>query len=305
MKKEFLVEEKDINKRLDVYLEEKLESFSRSQVKNLISASEVLINDTKPKKAGQLLKLNDSVIVKIELKDEQESLVAEDLPLDIIFEDEYLAVVNKAQGMVVHPAAGNHSGTLANALMHHFKNLSSVNSSVRPGIVHRLDKDTSGLLVIAKNDEVHKSLAEQIKQKTAKRVYRAIVSGVVKEDEGRIEKNLERSKKDRIKIAVTTEGRGKTAITDYKVLARFDNFSYVEFYLLTGRTHQIRVHAKYIGHPVLGDATYGYNYKNIKLKGQLLHAFKLSFIHPVTNKFMTFEAPLPDYFEKMLKKLDN
>ena len=304
MKEEFLISEDNINKRLDVYLEEQLKGFSRSQVKNLITSGEVLVNEVKPKKAGQILKLGDVLLVN-KKEQEQIDIIAEDLPINVIYEDEYLAVINKAQGMVVHPAAGNHSGTLANALMHHFKNLSTVNSAVRPGIVHRLDKDTSGLLVIAKNNEAHKSLAEQIKEKTAKRVYRAVVSGVIKEDEGRIDKNLDRSKRDRKKIAVTTEGRGKTAITEYKVLKRFNNFTYVEFNLLTGRTHQIRVHAKHIGHPVLGDATYGHTYKNIKLKGQLLHAFKLSFTHPVTGEPMSFEAPLPDYFEKMLKKLSN
>lgn len=304
MQNKFLISQENVSKRLDVFLEENLEKLTRSQIKNLIEAGKVLLNEQKPKKAGQTLKLGDSVFIN-RVEQQQVNIVAEDLPLNIVYEDEYLAVINKEQGMVVHPAAGNHSGTLANALMHHFQDLSTVNSGVRPGIVHRLDKDTSGLLVIAKNNEVHENLAKQIKEKTAKRVYRAIVSGIIKEDEGRIDKNLERSKKDRKKIAVTTEGRGKTAVTEYKVLERFNNFTYVEFNLLTGRTHQIRVHAKHIGHPVLGDATYGHTYKNIKLKGQLLHAFKLSFIHPKTSELMLFEAPLPDYFEKMLKKLSN
>ena len=171
--------------------------------------------------------------------------------------------------------------------------------------MHRLDKDTSGLLVIAKNNDVHEKLAKQIREKSAKRVYLAICSGNIKEDSGVINKNLDRSTKDRKKIAVTTPTKGRIAITEYKVLERFNNFSYVEFNLLTGRTHQIRVHAKYIGHPILGDATYGHAYKNIKLKGQLLHAHKLSFTHPITGQFMTFEAPLPLYFEKMVKTLFN
>ena len=304
MQKEFVVDELNINKRLDVFLEGQMANISRSQIKNLIEQDLVLVNDVLPKKAGQTLKLQDKILVDIKQNDAH-NIIAEDLPLNIIFEDEYLAVINKEQGMVVHPAAGNYSGTLVNALMHHFTHLSSINSSVRPGIVHRLDKDTSGLLVIAKNNEVHENLAKQIKEKSAKRVYRAICSGIIKEDSGVINKNLIRSTKDRKKIEVTTETKGRSAITEYKVLDRLAGFTYVEFNLLTGRTHQIRVHAKYLGHPVLGDASYGHNYKKIKLNGQLLHAYKLSFTHPITKERMTFEAPLPAYFQKMLTILSN
>lgn len=304
MKQEFTILKQDENKRLDIFLSEQLQKTTRSQIKNLIEQQKVLLNEKLPQKAGTVLKENDKVTVE-ETINEQIDITAENLPLEIVYEDEYLAVINKPQGMVVHPAAGNKSGTLVNALLHHFKNLSSVNTEVRPGIVHRLDKDTSGLLVIAKNNEVHESLAKQIKEKTAKRVYRAIVSGVIKEDSGTINKNLERSKSDRKKIAVTTEGRGKSAITEYKVLERFSHFTYIEFNLKTGRTHQIRVHSKYIGHPVLGDKTYGYDYKNIKLVGQLLHAYKLSFTHPVTGQYLEFKSNLPDYFLKTIKKLEN
>jgi 23S rRNA pseudouridine1911/1915/1917 synthase len=304
MKEKWTVLKEDENKRLDVFLNEKLPSTSRSQIKNYITQSKVFLNEQIPQKAGVLLKEHDLVTMD-EIKTEPMHIVAEDLPLDIVYEDEYLAVINKPQGMVVHPAVGNHSGTLVNALLHHFKQLSSVNTEIRPGIVHRLDKDTSGLLVIAKNNKVHEHLAEQIKQKTAKRVYRAIVSGVIKEDSGVIEKNLERSKSDRKKIAVTTDVRGKTAITKFTVLKRFSHFTYVEFELKTGRTHQIRVHSKYIGHPVLGDATYGYDHKNFKLAGQLLHAYKLSFEHPISKQNLEFTSELPDYFLKTLNKLEN
>jgi len=302
MKKELKVNLENKNKRLDIFLSEQLEKTTRSQIKNFIEKDLVLLNGKLPQKAGVLVKEND--IVSLEQEEPKPlELQAENLPLDIVYEDEYLAVINKAQGMVVHPAAGNFSGTLVNALLYHFKSLSNLNTNLRPGIVHRLDKDTSGLIVIAKNNEVHQSLARQIKEKSAKRVYRAIVSGVIKEDNGIINKNLIRSTKDRKQITVTSDGKGRKAITEYKVLERFPNFTYAEFNLKTGRTHQIRVHCKYIGHPVVGDVTYGYHYKNIRLKGQLLHAYKLEFVHPITNIKMEFIAPLPEYFEKMLKKL--
>lgn len=303
MKQEFVIELENKNERLDVFLVAKMGK-TRSQIKNLIEHNLVLLNKKLPQKAGVLLKEND--LVEVELLVEQPlDITPEDLPLEVVYEDEYLAVINKPQGMVVHPAAGNHSGTLVNALLHHFTKLSTVNSNIRPGIVHRLDKDTSGLLVIAKNNEVHENLASQIKNKTAKRTYLAIVSGIVKEDSGTINKNLERSKVDRKKIAVTTDTKGRTAVTEFKVLERLKGFTYIEFNLKTGRTHQIRVHSKYIGHPVLGDPVYGYDHKGFKLNGQLLHAYKLAFTHPITNERLEFSANLPDYFEKTLKKLAN
>ncbi|MGD9901194.1 MAG: RluA family pseudouridine synthase [Spirochaetales bacterium] len=302
MEYKFKIASEYVNTRLDIFLLGNLSNLTRSQIKNLVTDGKVLINNKTVTKAGQYLKLNDDILVQVEEKIELNA-EPENIKLDIIYEDDYLAVINKPQGMVVHPAVGNRSGTLVNALLYHFKNLSDVNSNIRPGIVHRLDKDTSGLIVIAKNNEAHLSLAKQIKEKTATRLYLAICSGVIKEDEGVINKNLDRSTADRKKIAVTTDVKGRTAITEYKVLERFKGFTYVEFKLKTGRTHQIRVHSKYIGHPVLGDETYGHHYKNIKLKGQLLHAYKLSFMHPITNEYMEFEAPLPEYFENMLKKL--
>jgi len=292
------------NERLDVFLCETLENISRSQVKNLFKNNLILLNGKLPQKAGILLKETD--ILEVNTLDKKPlNAVAEPLPLNIIYEDEYLAVINKPQGMVVHPAVGHHSGTLVNALLYHFKSLSTNSESIRPGIVHRLDKDTSGLLVIAKNNIVHESLSKQIKEKSAKRIYRAIVSGILKEETGTINKNLERSKLNRKKIAVTQDNKGRTAITHYKVLEYLKGFTYVEFVLETGRTHQIRVHSNYIGHPVLGDKEYGYNYKNLKLKGQLLHAYKLSFIHPITKESLTFTSELPDYFVKILNKLKN
>jgi 23S rRNA pseudouridine1911/1915/1917 synthase len=302
MQNEFIAKSNDKNKRLDLFINEKLPQVTRSQIKNLIKENLVLVNNKTPFKAGQKLSENDEIIVK-EKEVKPLKAVPENLPIDIIYQDEHLAVINKAQGMVVHPAVGNHNKTLVNALLYHFNKLSDVNNQIRPGIVHRLDKDTSGLLVIAKTNQAHSNLAEQIKVKSAKRVYRAILSGVVKEDSGVINKNLDRSKKDRKKIAVTTPNKGKTAITEFKVIKRFNNTTYVEFNLKTGRTHQIRVHAKHIGHPVLGDKTYGHNHKKIKLNGQLLHAYSLTFVHPETNKQMSFKAPLPTYFENMLKKL--
>ena len=208
-------------------------------------------------------------------------------------------VVNKPQGVVVHPCSSTKSGTLVNGLLYRIKNLSGINGVLRPGIVHRLDKETSGLLVVAKNDKAHISLAKQIKDKTCKRNYLAILEGNLKEDSGEIKTYIARDKKDRKKMAVSDSGR--EAITDYKVLERFKNACFVEFSLKTGRTHQIRVHAKYLGHPIIGDKVYGKEVKG--LEGQLLHAYRLTFIHPTTLKEMTFEAPLPDYFENYLKKL--
>jgi|LGOV01.1.fsa_nt_gb 23S rRNA pseudouridine1911/1915/1917 synthase len=303
MRHEFLVTIEHKGKRVDKYVLENLPELTRSRIKNMTVDGLIFVNDKAVKKAGHTLKFNDKVIV--EVKEEVEiKAKPQDIEVDVVYEDEHLAVINKAQGMVVHPAVGNLDGTLVNALLYHFQNLSNMSSdNIRPGIVHRLDKDTSGLLVIAKTDKAHVSLADQIKHKTAIRLYKAVCSGVFKEDEGIIDKNLERSRKDRKKFDVTLEGRGKTAITEYKVIERINNFTFVEFKLQTGRTHQIRVHSRFIGHPVVGDITYGHNYKNIKLKGQLLHAYKLQFTHPATGERMSFEAKLPDYFEAMLKKL--
>lgn len=296
-KKVFEIENKDIGKRLDLFLQERFPSFSRSHFSKLIEDGLVTVNNKKVK-SGWKLRLGE--VVEVEFKEpEKISTEAEEVPFDIVYEDDDLVVVNKPQGVVVHPCSSTKSGTLVNGLLYRIKNLSGINGVLRPGIVHRLDKETSGLLVVAKNDKAHISLAKQIKDKTCKRNYLAILEGNLKEDSGEIKTYIARDKKDRKKMAVSDSGR--EAITDYKVLERFKNACFVEFSLKTGRTHQIRVHAKYLGHPIIGDKVYGKEVKG--LEGQLLHAYRLTFIHPTTLKEMTFEAPLPDYFENYLKKL--
>ena len=228
-------------------------------------------------------------------------LTAQDIPLDIVYQDEWLAVINKARGMTVHPANNVFRDTLVNALLHALDNLSGINGVMRPGIVHRLDKDTTGLLVVAKNDVAHASLAKQIQTKTCKRIYWALVEGVVKQDNGVVDLPIGRDKKDRKKMAITPDGR--SAVTLWQVVARFQEHTLVQFELKTGRTHQIRVHAKSLGHPVVGDAKYGYKKQKFNLDGQLLHARQISFCHPNMGENMTFEAPLPQDFQNILDKL--
>lgn len=299
MDKEIIIVEEDAD-RLDIFLASMLD-ISRSQIKRLIDGDNVLVGG-KSVKCGYNLKVGDVVEIVFPPTPET-TLIAQNIPIDIIYEDEDLAVINKAQGMTVHPGAGNYSGTLANALMFHFSNLSSAGGTIRPGIVHRLDKDTSGLLVVAKNDFAHTDLAVQIADKTAVRIYQALVEGVVKTDEGTIVRNIIRDKRDRKKFA-TAENGGRYAITYYKVLQRYAKHTLISFKLGTGRTHQIRVHCKYLGHPVVGDTVYGYNSQIFKgLNGQLLHACRLEFDHPRDGRRMSFEIPLPDYFEKILGNL--
>lgn len=295
-KKVFQIEKEDVGKRLDLFLQERFSSFSRSHFSRLIEENLVTLNGKKVK-SGSKLKLGDSVEVTFK-EPEKISLEAEDVPFEIVYEDDDLVVVNKPQGVVVHPCSSTKSGTLVNGLLFRIKNLSGINGVMRPGIVHRLDKETSGLLVVAKNDKAHVSLAKQIKDKTCRRQYLAILDGNLKEDSGQIRTFIARDKKDRKKMAVSNEGR--EAITDFKVLKRFKNSCLVEFSLKTGRTHQIRVHAKFLGHPVVGDKVYGKEVKG--LDGQLLHAYKLSFVHPTTLKEMTFEVKLPFHFENYMKK---
>lgn len=283
--------------RLDVFLLENFPEFSRSHIKNLITKGLVLV-DGKASKAG--LALKKGMQISIETKQpEKISTEAENIDFEIVYEDQDLAVINKPQGLVVHPCSSTKSGTLVNGLLFKLSDLSGINGELRPGIVHRLDKDTSGLLVIAKNDMAHVSLAEQIKNKTCHRNYLALLEGNLKDDSGRIETYIARDPKDRKKMSVQNSGR--IAITDYKVLQRFEKTCLVEFSLQTGRTHQIRVHSKFLNHPIVGDKTYGKEVKS--LAGQLLHAYKISFMHPRTHEQMTFEANLPDYFEEYLKKL--
>ncbi len=284
--------------RLDKFLTEQL-PLTRSYIKNAIDAGHVRLNGTLAK-PGDKIKKGD-VIELITPPLAEAEVAAEDIPLDIVYEDEWMAVVNKPQGMVVHPAPGNETGTLVSALLFHIKDLSGINGELRPGIVHRLDKDTSGLLVIAKNDAAHNSLAKQIEEKSARRIYAAIVHGNIKEESLTIDKSIDRSRTDRKKMAVSVGGR--RAVTHIRVLERFGAFTYVEAELETGRTHQIRVHLASIQRPVAGDQAYGPKDVKLHKNGQLLHAKKLVLRHPSTGEEMTFEAPLPDYFETVLQKL--
>ena len=283
----------DKNKRLDMFVCEKMPELTRSYIKTLIEGGDILLNE-KIVKSGEKLKENDVVIIN---KQEPKTLnlSPEDIDLDIIYEDDDFAVINKPQGLVVHPANGNESGTLVNALLYHLKNLSTINGVVRPGIVHRIDKDTSGLLLVAKNDK-------QIETKNCHRHYLALCVGNFKEDNGTITTHIDRSKKDRKQMAVCPDTEGKIAITHYIVKERFGDYTLVEFILDTGRTHQIRVHSKYIHHPIVGDKTYGVKDK-FKLNGQLLHAYKIELNRPSDNKRVEFTCPLPDYFEDVLDKL--
>lgn len=283
--------------RIDVFLSRET-GFTRSRIKGLIDSKNVTYNGITVTKSGEIVAGG-----KIEVLIEEAVAVSaegQDLPLDIVYQDSSLAVINKAQGMVTHPCPGTPDGTLVNAIVYHIKDLSAINGVYRPGIVHRLDKDTSGLIVIAKTNEAHLSLAKQIETKEAGRYYIALVNGNIKEDSGVIDKALARSVRDRKMMAV--DDRGRRAVTRFKVLERFGNYTLVEFKLETGRTHQIRVHAKYIKHPVVGDAVYG-SRDNFKLNGQLLHAYKLVLTHPVSQEKMEFCAPLPDYFMQVLNKL--
>lgn len=285
--------------RLDVYLAEVLEEWTRSQIKKQIDSKNAIVNG-KPRKVGFALKSGDIVSISFNKEVGLEDVSPENIPLDIIFEDDDIVVINKKQGMVVHPAPGNYEHTLVNALLYHFKNLSQ-EGSIRPGIVHRIDKDTSGLLVVAKNDKAHVDLALQIAEHSAKRTYVALLEGNLKSEQGTIETFLDRDKRDRKKYAVSDSG--KFAITHFKVLTHFEGYTLCEFVLETGRTHQIRVHAKHIGHPIVGDPVYGFAKQKFKLDGQLLHAIKLELVHPKTRQKMEFVAPIPEYFQNVLSKL--
>ncbi|HBP43154.1 MAG TPA: RNA pseudouridine synthase [Clostridiales bacterium] len=296
---EYIIEEKDNKVRLDNFLYEKDSSFTRSHYKNLITEGHVLVND-KQVKAGYNLRVGDRVVVEM-IPNQPIETKAENIPLDIVYQDEDLAVINKPKGMVVHPANGNWNGTLVNALLYNIKDLSGINGVIRPGIVHRLDKDTSGLLVVAKNDFAHVSLAKQIAEKTCKRVYQALVIGNMPEDSGVISNYLGRDSHNRLRYTVVDNG-GKYAETHYKVITRYKDYNLVEFELKTGRTHQIRVHCKYLNHPIVGDDLYGGKSK-FNTHGQMLHAYKLSFVHPRTQKYMEFTAPLPEYFQKIIQNL--
>jgi 23S rRNA pseudouridine1911/1915/1917 synthase len=285
--------------RLDAYLSQQLNQLSRSYIQKLIQSGAIFVNGVRLQSKKAKVTTGDSIVIELP-EPEVLNIAAENIPIDILYEDEDVIVVNKPQGMVVHPAPGHYSGTLVNALMYHATHLSSINGTIRPGIVHRIDKDTSGLLMVAKNDKAHESLASQLKAKTSLREYVAIANGIVKDDAGIVDAPIGRHPTDRLKMAIVTGGRD--AVTHYEVIERLKYHSYLRLRLETGRTHQIRVHMASIGYPLLGDPLYGVKQEKVKHDGQLLHAKMLGFIHPSTGELMIFEAPLPAYFENILSK---
>ena len=285
--------------RLDKYLASELEDVTRSYVQMLIKEGNVLVNG-KTEKANYILK--DKDVIDVAIKElEEVDIVAQDIPLDIVYEDSDIIVVNKPAGMVVHPGAGNYQDTLVNALMYHCHDLSGINGEIRAGIVHRIDKDTSGLLVACKNDFAHRNLSIQFSEKQVTKKYIAICSGIIPHNLGKIDAPIARDPKNRQQMSI--QENGKVAITNFKVIERFKKHTLIEVLLETGRTHQIRVHMKYIGYPVLGDPIYGYRSEVDNEHGQYLHAQELSFIHPRSGERLTFNAPLPDYFEEKIKEL--
>ena len=301
MKTETLIA-RDTYARADVFLSESLESVTRSSAKKLLESGNVLINGKKGKPSQQI---SAGDTVEVTLPDAVEySAKPEDIPIEIVYEDGDIAVINKPQGMTVHAGNGNTEGTLVNALLFRLDSLSGINGVIRPGIVHRIDKDTSGLLVVAKNDKAHLSLSKQIEEKSCRRTYLALLEGILKDDSGTVTTYIGRHPQDRVKMAVVPPEKGKIAITDFTVIERYSQgYTLCRFDLRTGRTHQIRVHARHIGHPVVGDPVYGIKKQKFALNGQLLHAWRLQLTHPSTGDQMTFEALLPDYFKEVLKKL--
>ncbi len=297
--KSFIVEEQS-GKRLDVVVNEWLNDLSRNNVQNLISDSCILLNDTNAKAST---KVNKGDVIKYFPQESVElSIEKENIPLNIVYEDEYLLIINKPKNMVVHPSNGHNSGTLVNALLYHIKDLSDFNGVTRPGIVHRIDKDTSGLLVVAKDNKTHNLLSDLLKDHNIKREYYALVKGIIYEDDAKIVAPIGRDKSNRQKMCVDLRN-GKNAVTYLNVVERFNHHTLVKLSLETGRTHQIRVHLNYIGHPVIGDLVYGSGNRDICKDGQLLHAYKLTFIHPITKKEISVEAPIPDYFENIINLL--
>ena len=289
-----------MDERIDKFLSAQLPEQSRSYLQKIIKEGSVLVNGS-PVKASYRMDDQDEVTIDLpELKEPE--IEAENIPLDILYEDDDLLMVNKPKGMVVHPSAGHTTGTLVNAVMYHCKeDLSGINGVMRPGIVHRIDKDTTGVLVICKNDKAHNFVAEQLKEHSITRKYRAIVNGVIKEDEGTVNAPIGRHPTERKKMAIN-EKNGKHAVTHYRVLERFANHTYIECQLETGRTHQIRVHMSSLHHPLLGDTVYGSQKNPYHLEGQTLHAMVLGLIHPSTGSYLEVTAPLPEYFQKLLKR---
>ena len=290
-----IVEINDSGKRIDKYLNENTE-YTRSKIQKMIENGNILVNDIKVKDS---YKVKENDYITIEALEETTDILPENIPLDIYYEDDDLIVVNKPSGMVVHPAPGNYTGTLVNALIYHTNNLSKVNTNIRPGIVHRIDADTSGLLLVAKNDKSHNILAEAIQKKEVVREYIALVEGIIMEDTATIDAPIGRDKKDRKKMTVTSEN-SKDAVTHIRVLERYKDSTLIRCKLETGRTHQIRVHLSYIGHPVVNDPVYGHKKLIDKDFGQMLHAEKLGFVHPTTKEYMEFTAEPPKRFQEIL-----
>ena len=298
----FHISEQNCNVRIDRFLAEQLPDISRSYIQKLIKEKQIYVNG-QPIKANYKTGTQDEIKIHIPELTEPD-IVPENIPLDILYEDHDILIVNKPKGMVVHPAAGHYSGTLVNALMYYCKDdLSGINGVMRPGIVHRIDMDTTGSLLVCKNDIAHQKMADQLKEHHIKRIYHAIVHGVIKEDEGTVDGPIGRHPIDRKKMSINYKN-GKTAVTHYRVLQRFSNYTYVECQLETGRTHQIRVHMASIHHPLLGDSVYGPAKCPFKLQGQTLHAKILGIHHPVTGEYLEIDAPLPQYFSDLLIKLD-
>lgn len=296
-----VVQKEDIGTRLDVFVTDNFDDLSRNAVQKLIENGNISVNEM-PSKANYKLREKDILTIMIP-EPEMVEILAEDIPLDILYEDHDIIVVNKSKGMVVHPAPGHYTGTLVNAMMYHCKDqLSGINGELRPGIVHRIDKDTSGVLVVAKSNAAHQSLALQLAEHSITRKYIAVVFNRLKQETGTIDQPIGRHPQDRKRMAVT-EKHSRRAVTHYTVLERLGRFNLIEAKLETGRTHQIRVHMAYIGHPLLGDEVYGPKKQPFHLNGQVLHAQVLGFMHPISGEYMEFEAPLPDYFEKLLIKL--
>ena len=286
------------DERLDKWISLALPDLSRSYIQKCIKDNDVLVNG-KPQKAGYRLRVDDEIVFSIPEAVEP-AIEAENIPLDILYEDEDLLIVNKPKGMVVHPAPGHYSGTLVNAVMYHCKDcLSGINGVMRPGIVHRIDRDTTGSLIICKNDHSHNVIAAQLKDHSITRKYHAIVHGVMEQDTGTVQASIGRDPKDRKKMAVN-DANSKPAVTHYTVIQRFKEYTYIECRLETGRTHQIRVHMASIGHPVLGDAVYCHRNSPYHLEGQTLHAMVIGFIHPASGEYVEISAPLPEYFEHLL-----
>lgn len=300
IEKVFIADEN--SKRADLFISQKCEEISRSECVRMLEEEKILINDL-PATKKQSISVGDVIhILGSDIK--EIDIIPENIPIDIIYQDEDIAVINKPQGMVVHPAHGNYSGTLVHAILYHIKDLSGINGVMRPGIVHRLDKNTSGLIIIAKNDKAHNFLASQFKERSCTKIYLALAEGVFKETKFTVENYIGRSKNDRKKMAVyKNENDGRYSNTEFRVLEQFKDCALVECKLNTGRTHQIRVHLASIGHPCLGDGEYGFKKNRYNLEGQMLHSHKLEITHPTSGKRMSFIAPMPEYMENLIKKL--